>query len=78
MTEKGDPAESDDDMEPTAEDGLERQTVSDDSNEEKEEDESVLPDGNAKLNKTNVTCNNSQVSFTRNSRDQKLQKQTSS
>lgn len=52
MTEQGDPVESDDDMEPTAEDGDEGQEISDDSNEEEEEDESVLPDGNAKLNET--------------------------
>lgn len=52
MTEEGDPVESDDDMEPTADDGDEGQAVSDDSNEEEEEDESILTDGNAKLNET--------------------------
>lgn len=52
ITEKDDPVESNDDMEPTSEDGDERQIVSDDLNKDEEEDEGILPDGNAKHNKT--------------------------
>lgn len=51
MTEEGDPVESNDDTEQVAEDSEVGQ-VSDDSIEDNEEDESILTEGNAKLNDT--------------------------
>ncbi|KAK8880387.1 hypothetical protein M9Y10_003058 [Tritrichomonas musculus] len=52
MTEKGEPIELNDDTEPTSEDDDEGQKVSDNSTNNDEEDESILPIENAKLNQT--------------------------